>query len=104
MPGGNSDRCPLRDFGVAAQGKVAAYQFGVFLREVTGIVLRAVDKEATIVLERAAYAACCTFAIDGDNEDIFIDTQTFQTLYTGTTVSSCNCQGAGAGKGYIITV
>lgn len=56
------------------------------------------------MLERAAYAACCTFAIDGDNEDIFIDTQTFQTLYTGTTVSSCNCQGAGAGKGYIITV
>ena len=69
---GNSDLRPIGDFGVAAQGKVVAYQFGVFLQEAAGIVLRAVDKEAGRVVEIAAYAAFCTFATDGDNEDIAI--------------------------------
>lgn len=69
---GNSDRCPSGDFGVAAQGKVAAYQSGVFLRDAAGIVLRAVDKEASMVVEIAAYAAFCTFATDSDNEEIAI--------------------------------
>lgn len=68
----NSDRCPIGDFGVAAQGKVAAYQFGVLLREAAVILLRTVDKEASIVVELVTYldTACCIFATDGDNEDI----------------------------------
>ena len=101
---GNSDCCPSGDFGVDAQGKLVA-QARRGLRDVATGLLRAVDKEAPIEAEPAVYvnAACCIFATDGYHEGIFIDKQR-ASHYTGIIVSSCNCQGAGAQKGYYITV